>query len=278
MDSCLDQRCKEEEEIQADVEMAEAARKDMFHYIFQSKDPETGGPGYSRDELYSESDLLITASSDTTSTTFAAMFFYLIRNPRAYDRLASEIRSTFTSADEIRAGKPLSSCRYLHCVIDETMRMNPPVSGDLPREVPSGGLTIDGHFFAAGTNVSSAHYALFHDPEFFPDPFSFKLERWIVDEEKGVSAASVELARSAFNPFSLGPRGCSGKNLAYLEMTVAMAKVLYRLDFRGLEGDALGGGGPDMMWGRRGRGQFQTKDVFVAIRDGPNVQFRSRLE
>ena len=59
VESCLAQRIKEEEDLQV-VDKADA-RKDMFHHIFQAKDPETGNLGYTRGELFSESDLLIIA-------------------------------------------------------------------------------------------------------------------------------------------------------------------------------------------------------------------------
>ncbi|KAL8755852.1 MAG: hypothetical protein Q9184_004676, partial [Pyrenodesmia sp. 2 TL-2023] len=42
-------------------------RKDMFHFIYQAKDQETGKPAYSRDELLAEASLLIIAGYDTTS-------------------------------------------------------------------------------------------------------------------------------------------------------------------------------------------------------------------
>jgi cytochrome P450 len=37
--------------------------------------------------------------------------------------------------------------------------------------------------------------------------------------------------KGAFNPFSLGPRGCLGVNLAYLEMRVILARVVWELEW-----------------------------------------------
>ena len=61
IESCVSQRIKEEEDLQGGVADKVDGRKDMFHYIFQAKDPETGNMGYTRGELFSESDLLIVA-------------------------------------------------------------------------------------------------------------------------------------------------------------------------------------------------------------------------
>ncbi|CAG8959910.1 hypothetical protein HYFRA_00013182 [Hymenoscyphus fraxineus] len=71
-------------------------------------------------------------AGDTTRTALSATFFYLSRNPSSYQRLAAEIRSTFTSGDEI-CGAKLGSCVYLRACIDEALRLASPVSGILVR-------------------------------------------------------------------------------------------------------------------------------------------------
>ena len=40
--------------------------------------------------------------------------------------------------------------------------------------------------------------------------------------------------KDAFNPFSTGPRNCIGRNLAYLEMCLVMAKLLCAFDVDGV--------------------------------------------
>ena len=35
----------------------------------------------------------------------------------------------------------------------------------------------------------------------------------------------------AFRPFSLGPRGCIGKDLSYLEMRLMLARMIWNFDF-----------------------------------------------
>jgi cytochrome P450 len=274
VESCLTERTKKEEQLQKEGSN-EDARKDFFHYLFRVKDPETGELGYPPGELFSESELLIVAGSDTTSTVFAAAFFYLVHNPQAQSKLTTEIRSTFESVDEIRNGKKLQSCIYLRAFIDESMRMNPPVTSELNREVLPGGLSVNGEFFAEGTNVGVSLYSIHHNEAYFPEPFAFRPERWI--EGEGATAESVALATSAFAPFSIGARGCIGKNLAYMEMTIAIAKVVYRYDVRRVDQDTTGAGSPELGWGRRNKGEYQVNDAFVAAaRHGPKVQFKAR--
>ncbi|KAL9026064.1 MAG: hypothetical protein Q9196_005218 [Gyalolechia fulgens] len=275
-ESCLMSRLDQEVESQKKQIATGDGRKDIFHHLFRAQDPLTGGPGYTKQELWEESDLLLVAGSDTTSTVIAAMFFYLTRNPKAYGKLVTEIRATFSSANEVRSGSKLNSCRYLRAFINESMRLTPPVPADMNREVLPGGLTVDGHFLQEGTNVGVAPFSLHRNENFFHEPFTFMPERWIPDEDTGVTAANVAVCESAFRPFSVGSRGCPGKRLAYLEMSIAMAKVLFLYDVQAVEGDNLGAGKSELMWGRRNTETYQTWDVFVSIRDGPKVQFKHK--
>ena len=73
-------------------------------------------------------------------------------------------------------------------------------------------------------------YALHHTPEYFPDPWSFKPERWI--ESDTVSKEEIAHSRKAFTPFGIGIRQCAGKNLAYLQLKLTLAYILWKFDMR----------------------------------------------
>ncbi|KAK4495343.1 hypothetical protein PRZ48_013674 [Zasmidium cellare] len=242
-------------------------RKDFFYYLLKAKDPETGA-GFTTPELWGESNLLIIAGSDTTSTALTAAIFYLVHNPSKLSILADEIRSTFSETEDIRMGSTLSSLPYLRAVLDESMRLSPSVGGLLPREVLPGGISIDGHTIPAGTVVGVPHYAIHHNETYYPSPFTFTPERWL---------SSPELAQSAFCPFSVGPRGCIGKGMAYAEMGVALARVVFMYDMRLKAGSSLGEGDPgSRQVGRQRRGEFQLRDSFTSLKEGPLVEFRGR--
>lgn len=108
--------------------------------------------------------------------------------------------------------------------------MSPPVGGALWREVCEGGISIDGQIIPQGYDVGVGIYAIQHSPAYFPDPFTYRPERWIPSGE--FSQESIDLARSAFLAFSIGPVGCIGKNLAYLELMVVLAKIAWLLEIR----------------------------------------------
>jgi cytochrome P450 len=252
-------------------------RKDFFYYLLHAKDPETGR-GFSKDELWGESNLLIIAGSDTTSTALASTFFYLVHNPDALEQLAQEIRSTFADVEEIVHGEKLNGCHFLKACIDESMRLSPPVGGGLPRRVLPGGITIDGHEVPQDVDVCVPHYTIHHNPAYYPDPFSYMPIRWLPDTAPKQLADKADLARSAFCPFSIGPRGCIGKGLAYVELTTTLARVVYMFDMKLAPGTDLGAGSPKLEFGRQRTTEYQLKDTFTSMKDGPMVSFRARLD
>lgn len=249
-------------------------RKDFFHWLFNAKDPVTG-TGYSLPELYAECELLTIAGSDTTAIVISAAYFYVSPNPSVQNKLAQEIWSTFNSYDEIKAGPQLLSCKYLTAFLHEAMRMSPPVPAEPSREVLEDGTTIDGHYFPPGSLVSTAFWAMHYNENYYPSPLRFCPERWIVGEA-GSTVESVALAESAFCAFSSGSRGCVGKNMAWLEMRIVIAKTLWMYEIKQDPVNSLGGGRADGRPGRREEGQYQTYEMFVSNRKGPMVQLKER--
>ncbi|KAI0838858.1 cytochrome P450 [Hypoxylon sp. FL0890] len=250
------------------------AKRDFLSFIAPKL--ETDLKDVKRSDVWPEAVFFFGAGGDTTGTALAGAFFYLSRNPSCYQKLAAEIRSSFKSADEIRIGKELTSCRYLRACIDETLRMASPSATTLWREQDpaadqSQPLVIDGHMVPQGTMVGVNIYTLHHNAEYFPNPFMFRPERWLEGNDH---------ARAAFTPFSIGPRSCGGKSLAYAEISIVLARTLWYFDFEPAPGPLgkVGEGTPGRMDGRDREDEFQIHDVFGACTDGPNLVFRPRAE
>lgn len=258
----------------------ETDRRDFFYYLLRARDPETG-QGFTTPELWGESNLLIIAGSDTTSTALAATLFYLTRNPEALRKVQHEVREKFTDVEEIRQGAMLSSCTYLRACIDEAMRMSPSVGGLLPREVLPGGMTVEGVYVPGGIVVGVPHYTIHHNAEYYTQPFTYLPERWIAGSTLPLGNVVIEkdtaVAQSAFCPFSIGPRGCIGKGLAYVEMMTTLARTVFLYDMRRAVGvvDAAEGKS-DGEWGRDRPGEMQLIDTFTSWKEGVMVEFRRR--
>ena len=117
--------------------------------------------------------------------------------------------------------------------------------------------------------------------DIYPEPFTFKPERWILADEKNPDGAileSLKLAESGFSAFSAGSRGCVGKKLAWMELRLVLVMMLYRFQIRQDPNNNLCGGDPKGQIGRQDSKQYQIYDMFVASRKGPMVQFNRRSD
>ncbi|OJJ38166.1 hypothetical protein ASPWEDRAFT_312186 [Aspergillus wentii DTO 134E9] len=255
-------------------ERAEAghdSKKDFFYYLLNAKDPETGR-GLTTPELWGEANVLMIAGSDTTSTSLAATIFYLVRTPRAMEQLKKEIREAFESVEDIISGPKLNELVYIKACIDEAMRLCPAVPGAPPREVMEGGAMVDGVYLPAGTDCGTPTYSIHRQEEYYRAPGAFLPERWIegatcqtATGSWQVSKEEIEQARRAFCPFSIGPRGCIGKSMAFMEMRLTIARVLFLFDIELAD-----------RTGEDEEGHFALVDHFTSAKDGPNVTFKKR--
>ena len=214
--------------------------------------------------------------SDTSRVVITSTIFYCLRNPDTLKLLESEVRTTFDKVEDIHIGQLLDSCHYLRTCINESMRLSPPLGAIMPRQALSGGLYVDGHVFPEGTELGTPVYALHHQERYHQDPFTFNPARWHASTSDTVSKASVSLSQSAFCPFGIGPRSCAGKALAYTEMSILIARIIFLFDLRLSQNSRPEEGRSSWADGRKRKDEFHVFDSIVALHDGPMVEFKRR--
>ncbi|OLN87387.1 Isotrichodermin C-15 hydroxylase 21 [Colletotrichum chlorophyti] len=138
-------------------------------------------------------------------------------------RITDEVRNGFTSSEEIDLTST-AKLEYLHAVIEETMRSYPSVPAAAPRKTPPSGQEILGQWIPGNTTISIWHWPMYHNEKYFAKPFEFHPERWMGDPEFKNDQTE------AFKPFHTGPRSCIGLNLAYAEIRMILAKILWHFD------------------------------------------------
>ncbi|KAK7711811.1 hypothetical protein SLS64_005079 [Diaporthe eres] len=167
------------------MEMGDSlTRQDFFGHLIKRKE-------ISQEYLMGNAQVLLVAGSETTATSLAGTTWYLLKNQDCLRRLTEEIRGSFKSVGDI-TGDSTARCEYLHGVIEEGLRMFPPVAAGLPRVCP--GAVIDGQYVPAGYIVSCENYPLSRDPRYWVNPDDFRPERWI--------GQGLGDDKRAFQPFS----------------------------------------------------------------------------
>jgi cytochrome P450 len=124
-------------------------RKDFMTRILENRDPEK----ISDIQLAAHASDFVLAGSETTATALSCIMYYLLRTPKALEKVQAEIRGSFKSYSEIN-GLSTMPLKYLHAVILEGLRVYPPLPFALPRVVPPGGDTVDGYHLPAGVGFS----------------------------------------------------------------------------------------------------------------------------
>ncbi|KAL4959139.1 cytochrome P450 [Aspergillus stella-maris] len=180
-------------------------------------------------ELEANSSILIIAGSETTATLLSGATYWILRNPNVAARVTAEVRSVMKNQSDITFQKVTAELPYMQACLDEALRMYPPVPSGQQRwtVVPT---TISGYDIPAGVKVSVHQFAAYHSPTNFYLPHSFIPDRWLPSATKNPSSPFYSDKREVFQPFSVGPRNCIGRNLAYAEMRVIFARVLWNFD------------------------------------------------
>ncbi|KAH7303652.1 cytochrome P450 [Stachybotrys elegans] len=201
-------------------------REDFTSYILRHNATEKG---MTRSEIVENSAVLIVAGSETTATLLSGATYYLLTYPKVYKKVVQEIRSAFQSEDEITMSR-LNQLPYMLAVLTESFRMYPPVPTNLPRISPAGGAFIDGYWIPEGTSVSAPQWSAYRSEVNFRDPDVFIPERWLDDARYQADNKAI------LQPFSVGPRNCIGRNLAYAEMRMILARLLWKFDLEMMPG------------------------------------------
>ncbi|CAF1486120.1 unnamed protein product [Rotaria sordida] len=139
---------------------------------------------------------LILAGYNTTANILAWFMYYASKNPEVQQKIKEELKqhniTKETSLDDLN---PRDQCKYIDCVINETLRMAPIGIGSLRTVIDN--VTIDGVNICKGETVVSAFALMQRDPRFWKlDPKQFIPERFF-----GNDAPDVNHHPLAFAPF-----------------------------------------------------------------------------
>lgn len=89
-------------------------------------------------ELAANAALLLDVGSETTASLLAGCLYNLAKQPEVLSRLTRLIRDTFPHGKDMDS-RGLARIPYLTAVLEESLRMYPPIASSTPRVTPPGG-------------------------------------------------------------------------------------------------------------------------------------------
>ncbi|KOB70741.1 Uncharacterized protein OBRU01_14866 [Operophtera brumata] len=184
------------------------------------KDPETGYELEPTDELLAaQAFFFFLAGLEPSASAMFSTIIEVGRHPEILQRVHEEIDETFEKYNGLLTYDAIMEMKYLDNVINEAMRMYPPI-GFLTREcvqntvLPVGNIKVD-----KGTKIFMPIYEIHHDTKYYKNPEVFDPERF--SNECKVSDAS-------YMPFGRGNRVCIGLRFAKLQIKAGIVHALRR--------------------------------------------------
>lgn len=165
---------------------------------------------------------LFAAGQETTSTTLAWGFSYILLAPDVQKHLHAEL-DRVVGSDRLITMDDRPSLPHTNAVIMEIQRLCNLLQQNLlhrtTREV-----VVDGYTLPKGTTIVPQLSTVHYDEKIFPDPRRFDPERFL--DQNGRFKPMAEVI-----PFSVGKRQCLGESLARMELFLFLANLMNHFKF-----------------------------------------------
>jgi Cytochrome P450 len=102
---------------------------------------------------------IVVAGSDTTTATLTHVFYHLANSSGVFSKLRKELDSFYKPGSDSEF-RDLQEAAYLNGVINEALRLHPPVPGGVLRVTPPEGITIGKTFIPGNVTISTPAYSL----------------------------------------------------------------------------------------------------------------------
>lgn len=200
----------------------------LLSMLMDARDADTG-TGMDDRQLRDEVLTMFVAGHETSALVLAWAFYLLAGHPEVVERMAAEVAAVCPT--DTPSFEQLEQLSYTRMVIDEVMRLRPPVWAQTRVNYEPDVLL--GHPIPADSMLLLSSYFTHRHPKHWDDPEAFRPERFTPE-------AVQRRHRFAHYPFSAGPRACLGKRFAMYELTLAFALILPRFRVSVLPGQTIG--------------------------------------
>ena len=194
--------------------------KDLLARLVAARDEQTG-VGMSAQEVRDHVITIFLAGHETTAMALTWTWFLLSQHPAVESKLHAEIDSVL--GGRAPSHDDLSKLSYTRMVIDESMRIYPPVHTIARQAI--GEDTLVGQRIPKGSTVMIAPWVLHRHVKLWENPAAFDPERFSAERSAG-------RARFSYLPFGGGKRICIGAAFSLAEAVILLATLAQRYKLR----------------------------------------------
>ncbi|KAH8243205.1 hypothetical protein KR032_005371 [Drosophila birchii] len=193
--------------------------------MWSAENSNQGAKSMSKDLIAGQLFLFFVAGYETTASSSAFTLYELTQHPEAMAKAQEDVRKAIEEHGGLNYDA-IADMKYLEACVLETARKYPalPLLNRIcTQDYP---LPDSKRVIKKGTQIIISLMGMHRDAEYFPDPLSYKPERFL-DENKDYNQA-------AYMPFGEGPRHCIAGRMGKLNVKIAIAKVLsnFNLEIR----------------------------------------------
>ncbi len=197
--------------------------KDLLARLIAARD-ESGG-GMSAQEVRDHVITIFLAGHETTAMAMTWTWFLLSQHPEVESKLHAELDSVL--GGRAPTHEDLSKLTYTRMVVEESMRIYPPVH-TIARQAIGDDMLINRHI-PKGSAIMIAPWVLHRHIKLWEQPGRFDPERFSPER-------SAARPRFSYLPFGGGKRICIGAAFALAEATVLLATLAQRYSLRVVPG------------------------------------------
>ncbi|KAM0753441.1 cytochrome P450 [Meredithblackwellia eburnea MCA 4105] len=166
------------------------------------------------------------AGSDTTASALSIAIMAATCFPETTKMIQKQIDKV-VGRDRLPRFEDQPDLPLVAAFIKEVYRWRPVSSGGFSHRTTED-VHFRGYFIPKGCSIVGNHWSISRDPQVFPDPENFRIERWFENED----VASAQF-RTDINhvQYGFGRRVCAGKNVADRSLYINCAMLLWAFDF-----------------------------------------------
>ncbi|KAL4888249.1 cytochrome P450 [Aspergillus ambiguus] len=168
---------------------------------------------------------LFEAGSGTTAAAMMSFCLAMCHHPEWQSKMQDELDDRV--GDRMPGFSDISQLPTIRAVIKEVLRWRPVTAGNVPHQLIKDD-SYQGYFFPKGTVFHANQWAIHRDPETYPDPESFRPDRWLDPKFPTYQEPLTKFPTlQNYSCFGFGRRICPGQTIAERSLNILTARIAW---------------------------------------------------